>query len=128
FRGQGGPGVGKGPAGDAYVELNVRPLAGFARKGKDIETEVPVSFFEAGLGAEIQVPTIDGSVSLKVPPGVSSGNRLRVRGKGVGSPKGERGDQIVSLKIVMPKTLPPDLQKAMQEWNEKFSFNPREQR
>lgn len=125
FRGQGGPGIGKGPSGDAYVQINVRPLAGFVRKGKDIETEVPVSFLEAGLGAEIQVPTIDGMVALKIPPGVSSGSRLRVKGKGVGSASGTRGDQIVSLRVAMPKKLPEELEKSMREWQEKFSYNPR---
>jgi DnaJ-class molecular chaperone len=125
FRGQGGPGIGKGPAGDVYVEVNVRPLEGFHRKGKEIEVEVPVSFIEAALGAEIQVPTIEGHVMLKIPPGVTTGSRLRVRGKGVASAKGERGDQIVSLKVVMPKTLAPEMKKAFEEWREKYSYNPR---
>ncbi len=128
FRGQGGPGIGKGPAGDAYVEITVRPMAGFARKGRDIETEIPVSFLEAALGAEIQAPTIDGSVALKIPPGVSTGSKLRIRGKGVASSKGERGDQIVSLKVMMPKQIPEELRQQMSEWKEKLSFNPRAER
>lgn len=124
FRGQGGPGAGAGPAGDAYVELTVRPLAGFTRRKKEIETEVPVTFLEAALGAEIQIPTIEGPVSLKVPPGVSTGTKLRVRGKGIGSVQGPRGDQIVSLKVVMPKTIPPEMKETLAKWQKEFSFNP----
>lgn len=125
FRGQGGPGRGAGAPGDAYVELNVRPLAGFTRVGKDIEVELPISFYEALTGAEIKTNTIDGSVSLKIPPGVSTGNRLRIRGRGIGSPSGERGDQIVVLKVVMPKNPSAEWQTAAREWKEKFSYNPR---
>jgi DnaJ-class molecular chaperone len=124
FRGQGAPGVGNGPAGDAYVEVQVRPQPGFARKGQDIETEVPISLFEAVNGGEIQVPTIDGAVSLKVPPRVSSGAKLRVRGKGIASKAG-RGDQIVSLKIVQPKSPNPEWIEAMKALGEKFAYNPR---
>lgn len=129
FKGLGGPGIGKGPPGDAYVEVHVRPLAGYTKKGKDIETEVAVTFYEALLGGEIQVPTIEGLVSLALPPGVSSGSRLRVRGKGIASAKGEaRGDQIVSLKVVMPKDPPPELIKAAAEWKEKFAYLVREEK
>lgn len=126
FRGQGGAGVGKGPAGDAYVEILVKPQPGFTRKGQDLETEVPISFVEAIEGGEIEVPTIDGKVSLKIPAGVSTGSRLRVRGKGVPAPKGERGDQYVVLKIVMPKKIDPELQAAVRAWQGRYSYNPRE--
>lgn len=128
FKGQGGPGAGRGAPGDAYVEIHVREHPGFQRRGKDIESEVPVTFFEALTGAEIQVPTIDGSVSLKIPAGVSSGSRLRVRGKGIAQKSGERGDQIVSLKVVMPKNPPPELQRAAAEWKDKFPYSAREER
>lgn len=124
FRGQGSPGMGNASAGDLFIELKVRPLKGFTRNGNDIEVEVPVSFIEAIEGAEIPVPTMDGSVSLKIPPGVSTGSRLRIRGKGV--IKGEKaGDQFVIVKIVMPKKIDPQLQAAVREWGGKFSFNPR---
>ena len=126
FKGQGGPGVGKGSAGDAYVEVTVRPLPGFRRVGSDIETEVSISFIEALLGSEIKVPTLDGSVLLKVPPGVSSGSRLRIRGKGVALSHAG-GDQLVALKVVMPKKVDPDLAKAVQEWGGKYAYNPREE-
>ena len=124
FRAQGGPGVGNGPAGDAYVEVTVTPLEGFKRVGRDLETEVAISFVEGILGAEIKVPTLDGAVMLKVPPAVSTGSRLRIRGKGVAL-TGEPGDQIVVLKIVLPKKVDPELQAAIQTWNGKYSYDPR---
>jgi DnaJ-class molecular chaperone len=125
FRGQGGPGFGKGPAGDAYVEVSVRPLEGFTRKGKDLETEVPISFLEALRGGEVEVPTVEGKVQLKVPPGLSSGSRLRVKGKGVAGKGGERGDQYVVLKVVMPKKISTELAEAVRAWGSKFDYNPR---
>lgn len=124
FKGQGGPGVGGAPAGDAYVEISVRPLPGFARRGDTIEVELPVSFQEAILGAEVKVPTLDGQVMLKIPAGVSTGSKLRVRGKGVGT-ETKRGDQIVILKVVTPKTPNADLQAAIRSWEGKFDYDPR---
>lgn len=126
FKNQGGPGIGKGPAGDAYIEITVRELTGFTRAGRDIETETPISFIEALLGAEIKVPTLEGSVMLKVPPGVSTGSRLRIRGKGVAYGK-DPGDQLVKLKIVMPKKTDPSLEETVRNWNGKYSYNPREE-
>ncbi|MBF0315417.1 MAG: J domain-containing protein [Oligoflexia bacterium] len=117
FKNQGSSG------GDAYVEVTVRPLVGFKRIGNNIETEVAVSFIEALLGAEIKIPTMDGSVLLTIPPGVTTGSRLRIRGKGV---KGS-GDQIVLIKIVLPLKINPELQKSVREWGEKYSYNPREE-
>ncbi len=127
FKGQGGPGMGKGPAGDAYVETVVREQTEFKRVGNNIETELPVSFFEALLGVEVRVPTVDGSVLLKIPPGVSTGSRLRIKGKGVASAK-ESGDQIVVLKVAMPKKVDPALQEAVRTLGEKFSYDPRAER
>lgn len=124
FRGQGGPGAGNGPAGDAYIEITVRPLPGFRRVGNNVESELPISFIEGILGAEVQVPTLDGSVMLKIPAGVSTGSRLRIRGKGVAAPK-DPGDQIVVLKVTLPKQVNPELQDAVRAWAEKYSYNPR---
>ncbi|MEO5970784.1 MAG: J domain-containing protein [Bdellovibrionia bacterium] len=124
FRGQGGPSAGKGPSGDAYIEVTVRPLAGFRRIDNNVESDLPISFIEGILGAEVQVPTLDGSVILKVPPGVSTGSRLRIRGKGVASAK-DPGDQIVVLKVVLPKQINPELQEAVRAWEGKYSYNPR---
>jgi DnaJ-class molecular chaperone len=127
FRGQGAAGARGGPPGDVYVEVSVRPLEGFMRVGRDIETELSVSFLEAMTGADVNVPTVDGAVELKVPPGVTTGSRLRIRGKGVADKSGARGDQIAIVKIAMPKQVSPDLRAAAQGWAEKFAYNPRSQ-
>ncbi len=124
FRGQGGPGIGNGPAGDAYVEITTKPLSGFTRVDKNIETELPISFQEGLLGAEVKVPTLEGSVMMKIQPGVSTGSRLRIKGKGAG-PEGARGDQIVVLKVVLPSTVDPKLQETLKEWAGKYDYNPR---
>jgi DnaJ-class molecular chaperone len=124
FKGLGSAGIGKGPQGDAYIEIVVRPLAGFTRNGNDIESELAISFLDALLGAEIDVVTIDGSVSLKVPPGVSTGTKLRIKGKGAGAGD-QRGNHIVFLKIVMPKNIDPALQEAAQKLKNQFDYNPR---
>lgn len=124
FKGLGRPGIGKGSAGDAYIEIIVKPLAGFSRNGKDIETELPISFMEAITGAEVQVPTLDGSVLMKIPPGVSTGSKLRIKGKGAG-PENNRGNEIVILKVVMPKEVDPALKSAMENLKTQFDYNPR---
>jgi len=129
FKGQGGPGIGQGTSGDAYVTITVKPLPGFKRVGSEIETELPISFIEALLGAEIKAPTIEGTVMLKVPPGVSTGSRLRLRGQGIPIAQGRplsRGDQIVTLKVCMPKKIDPALSESAREWEKKYSYNPRE--
>jgi DnaJ-class molecular chaperone len=128
FRGQGGPGAGGAPPGDAYIEITVKPLTGFTRVGNNVESELPISFIEGILGAEVQVPTLEGSVLLKIPPGVSTGSRLRIRGKGVASANkadASPGDQIVILKVVLPKQVDPELQATLRAWGGKYSYNPR---
>ena len=100
--GQGMPGVGGGGAGDALVEISVKPDPLFARRGNDVLIEVPVTLQEAVLGAPIEVPTIDGTVSVTVPEGSNSGSVLRLRGKGIQRPSGGRGNQLVTLKVVLP--------------------------
>jgi len=127
FKNQGGPGVGKGTAGHAFVEISIRSLEGFTRNGKTIESELPISFQEGLLGGEVKVPTIDGQVMLKLQPGVSTGARMRIRGKGAGAGS-ERGDQIVVIKVVLPKIVDPELQTIIRNWGEKFSYNPRSEK
>lgn len=126
FKGLGKPGMGAGPAGDIYVQINVKSMPGFTRVDHDIHTEVPISFFEALNGAEIEVPTIDGPVMLKVPPGVSTGSKLRIKHKGAGHGD-TRGNQIVTLKIVMPKNITPEMQAAIGQLQNQFAYNPRGQ-
>ena len=107
--GQGQPAPGKGGApGDLYLDLMVRPDRNLRRNGDDIELDLPVTVSEAVLGAKISVPTVEGPVTVTVPPGTSSGARLRLRGRGVKRPDGERGDQFCRVEIVAPKIKPDD--------------------
>lgn len=125
LRGKGGPGIGKGPAGDALVTVSVRPHPVFSREGNDIEIELPITFDEAVLGGKIEVPTISGPVSMTIPKGSSSGNRLRLKGKGVASGKGKHGDQYVRLRIVLPDKIDAEMQDIAKRWREHAAFDPR---
>jgi len=126
FKGLGEPGIGQGLPGNAYVEIAVEPLPGFKRLGIDIEVEVPISFIEAITGGEIKVPTLEGEIFLQVPPGVSTGSKLRIKGKGAGSGI-NRGNEIVVLKVVIPKVVDPALKAAIENLKSKFEYNPRVQ-
>jgi molecular chaperone DnaJ len=103
--GKGNAGVRGGPPGDLYLIVRVEPDAIFTRNGDTIYVTVPVTITEAALGAKIEVPTIDGRAQLKIPPGTQTGQKLRLREKGVAPASGEgpRGDQIVEVRIVVPK-------------------------
>lgn len=105
--GQGQPGQGGAPSGDLVLTLNVAPHATFTREGQDVVVRLPITFSEAVLGGEVDVPTLDGKVVMKIPKGVSSGQRLKLGGKGIRSPKsGTKGDQFVELLIKVPKDDP----------------------
>jgi DnaJ-class molecular chaperone len=116
LRGQGMPGLGGG-AGDAYVTVQVQQDPMFERQGTDIYVTVPVTLDEAILGGKIRVPTIDGAVSVTVPPGSNTGSRLRLKGKGVARQQGGgRGDQIVYLEVVLPEKPDDELRSFLQGW------------
>ncbi len=102
--GKGEPGVFGGPAGDMYLEVKVKPDSTFTRDDLDIIVEVPVDAITAVLGGTIDVPTIDGTVEMKVPAGIQSGQRLRLKGKGIVSNRGT-GDEYAKVKITVPKNL-----------------------
>lgn len=102
LKGQGPRGSGVEP-GDVLIEVRVAAHPWFTRKGRDIHLDLPVSLKEAILGARVNVPTLDGSVALKVPKGAGSGTVLRLRGKGIAPSEGEAGDQFVRLMIMLPK-------------------------
>src|SRR5262245_11157404 len=107
--GKGAAAPGKdGVPGDLYRELDVQADAHLRRAGDDVELDLPVTISEAVLGAKVEVPTVEGKVTLTVPPGTSSGARLRLRGRGIKRPDGARGDQIVRVEIVAPKLKPDD--------------------
>jgi DnaJ-class molecular chaperone len=126
LKGQGMPGFEDGPPGDAYVEVHIQPHAWFERKDNDVHLELPVSLAEAVLGGRVQVPTIDGPVSMSVPKGSNTGATLRLRGKGIVDQKsGQRGDQYVHLKVVLPKTPDADLEKLVEQWAKSHPYDPR---
>jgi DnaJ-class molecular chaperone len=118
LKGQGMPGAGGAPAGDAFVEIHMEPHAFFRRKDDNIHVEVPVSLSEAVLGGRIRVPTIDGTVSLTIPPASNTGTTLRLRGKGVqAAGSGQKGDQYVTLKVMLPDTPDENLKEFLKEWS-----------
>jgi len=128
FSGQGGPGIGGGPAGDAYVEIHIRPDRRFKRVESDLVFELPISITEAVFGAEVRVPTMEGEVLLKIPPHSNTGTRLKIRGKGmVNKTTRKRGDEIVELKVLLPKKIDAELEEALKKWQSKHSYNPRDQ-
>ncbi len=119
LRGQGEEGAGGGPAGDILINVTVQPHSFFRREGQNVMIELPISLPEAVLGATVKVPTVDGTVNLKVPSGSNTGTKLRLKGKGIASAKnGTRGDQMVSLKVVLPDEQDADLQDWVTKWAE----------
>lgn len=110
--------------GDVYVQIVIRPDPRFERHGNDLHSTLEISLFEATLGGEVSIPTIDGSVLMKVPAGVTTGSKLRVKGKGLGHGP-EKGNLIVSLKVVTPKDVEPGLREGLEELARKYSYNPR---
>ena len=127
--GRGNAGTMGGPAGDLYIIVRIGEHPVFKREGDDIHLTVPVSFAEAALGGKIEVPTIDGRALLKVPPGTQSGQKLRLREKGVPSAakEGVRGDEIVEIKIVPPNVRDERSKEVLRELAKLNPEDPREQ-
>ncbi|MGL5793369.1 MAG: DnaJ C-terminal domain-containing protein, partial [Waterburya sp.] len=111
--------------GDLYLTIDLQPHPLFKFEGDNIVGEVPITPEEAALGAEIKIPTPEGSVTMKIPPGVDSGQSLRLRGKGWRDAKGKRSDQIAKLKIVTPKELTPQERECYEKLRQASGFNPR---
>ena len=125
LKGKGGKGYGGGPAGDALVEIKVRPHAQFQRIGSDIHTDVPITIDEAALGGKIDVSTVDGRVQLSLPAGTSSGRVFRLKGKGVREHgTGKSGDHFVTVRIVMPDEIDDELASFLSEWKQKNGYEP----
>ncbi|MGW0213191.1 molecular chaperone DnaJ [Micromonospora chokoriensis] len=116
--GRGEPGERGGPAGDLFVHVKVRPDELFGRTGDDLTLSVPVTFAEAVLGTDLRVPTLDGAVTLRVPPGTPSGRVLRARGKGVVRRDGQAGDLLVTLDVVVPARLSDEARAALEAFAE----------
>ncbi|MCD8511968.1 MAG: molecular chaperone DnaJ [Bacillus sp. (in: Bacteria)] len=117
--GQGEPGVNGGPPGDLYVVFNVRSHEFFKRDGDDIYCEMPLTFVQAALGDEIEVPTLNGKVKLKIPSGTQSGTYFRLRGKGVPNVRGMgQGDQHIQIRVITPKKLSERQKELLREFAE----------
>ena len=120
---QGGAGIGKGEAGDLYLEIEFRQHSFFKIEGKDVYLDLPVTPWEAALGASIKVPTPTGQVDLKIPANSSGGSKLRLKGRGI--PAKSPGDLYVVLRIALPKANNDAAKKAYQEFENATKFNPR---
>ena len=109
--------MGPGGPGDALVTIQIQPHAFFKRDGDDLRIDLPITLDEALAGAKVKAPTASGAVMLSVPPGSSSGKVLRLKGKGMSRKDGSRGDQLISLEIVLPET-DADLAKRLEGWRD----------
>jgi curved DNA-binding protein len=121
--GQGFPGLGGGPRGDLYLEVVFAPHPRFHVEHRDIYLELPVTPWEAALGASVTVPTLGGRVELKIPPGSQSGTRLRLKGRGL--PGEPAGDQLVLLRIVTPAADTPRAKALYEQMAKEMPLNPR---
>ena len=117
IKGKGSPGENGGPAGDLYVVVHVLPHEVFGRRGDNLTVTVPVTYAEAALGAEIEVPTLQGAaVKLRIPAGTPNGRTFRVRGKGISKPSGERGDLLVTVEVWVPDSLSEQAKQALRDY------------
>lgn len=125
--GKGQPGFGGGKSGDLYLHVKVTPHQEFWRENADIYTEVPITIYDAVLGASVEVPTLDGHAKMKIPPGTSGGQKFRMGGKGAPflGKKTKRGDQYIIVKIVPPKDPPGELKKTLTDLAEKYPYDPK---
>lgn len=125
-KGRGGAGVRGGPPGDLYVVAHVRPHPLFTRDGDHLRLRLPVTFAEAVLGADVKVPTLDGSVTVRIPPGTPNGKVLRVRGRGVSGAGGRSpGDLLVTVDVQVPTELDDAQRRAVEELAKVFDEDPR---
>lgn len=126
LKGKGAPGTGKGGPGDALIEVEVLPDPRFARDGDDISLDLPISLSEAVLGGKVRVPTPTGDVTMTVPGGSNTGTTLRLKGKGAPRRGGGHGDELVRLKVVLPRPPDPELEAFVAGWEKGKTHNPRE--
>jgi curved DNA-binding protein len=124
--GRGSPGMGGGPAGDLYLEIHLKPHPRFRPVGHDLYLELPIAPWEAALGAEINVPTLDGTAKVSVRPGMRNGQKLRLAGKGLPRRKEGVGDLYGVIQIVMPPEIGEPERQLYRDLAEASSFNPRQ--
>ena len=125
LRGQGEPAVGGGPPGDLLLIVHVAPHPCFQRRGNHLHVKLPVTLSEAALGAKVDVPTPRGTVALRIPPGTSSGAKLRIKGHGVASARGPHGDLLAEVQIVLPDTLDEASREAIRRLDDRYANHPR---
>ena len=125
LKGKGGPGMNGGPPGDLYLQIALEPHPLYRAHGHDLELEVPLAPWEAALGAQIEVPTLDGRVQMKVPAGSKAGQKLRLAGRGLPQPGGGAGDLYAVLSIAVPGTLTEREKELYEALRGASRFNPR---
>ena len=116
-----------GPPGDLYLQVSVEPHPHFWREARDIYVELPLNFAEAALGVSLNVPTLEGSTTVTVPPGVCSGQKLRLRDKGIPPSKAsqQRGHQYVVIKIISPKNLSSKAKQLLEDFQKACPDQPK---
>ncbi|MBI4822686.1 MAG: molecular chaperone DnaJ [Nitrospirae bacterium] len=125
LRGMGNKGTRGGPSGDMHIRISLRHHPLFERKGSDIYLKLPVTFGEAVLGAKVEVPTLDGTAMMSLPPHTQSNQRFMLKGKGFPSPKGGKGNMYVDVSIVVPKDLSQKAKDAIKEIEASYTESPR---
>lgn len=123
--GQGNPGMSGGAKGDLYLKIKLMPHTLFKVTDADIILDLPLAPWEAALGVSLRIPTLDGAVEMKIPPGMGSGKKLRIKGKGLGS-GAKRGDQFVRIMIQAPDILTTEERELWEKLQEKSKFKPRD--
>ena len=123
LKGQGGPGAG-GHAGDLLIAVSIAAHPLFTRAGADLRLELPITLYEAVLGAKVRVPTLEGAVELAIPPGTSSGRTFRLKGKGFPAKDG-KGDLLAAVRIVLPEGGDMELEELMRKWRKTKPHDPR---
>lgn len=123
--GKGGRGWNGGPDGDLYLNITLRPHALFRADGHDLYLDLPVAPWEAALGASVEVPTLSGSVRLKIPAGTHAGRQLRLAGRGLPKPRGGAGDLYAIVQVVVPTALDERERRLFEELAQVSRFDPR---
>jgi DnaJ-class molecular chaperone len=122
---QGQPSPLGGESGDAMINVRISKHPFFRVEGRDVRLDLPITLYEAVLGAKVNVPTLESKVELAVPAGSNGGRTLRLRGKGLPTPQGTRGDLLVTLRIVLPDEADSELTALMRKWESQKPYNPR---
>jgi DnaJ-class molecular chaperone len=125
LKGQGQPSPAGGEAGDVMIAVHIARHPNFRVEGKDLRLDLPLTLYEAVLGAKVPVPTLEGAVEMTVPPGSSSGRTLRLRGKGLPSAQGAAGDLLVTLRVVLPEKPDAELEALARRLRDQQPYDPR---